>query len=81
MPKKPFVLSLIGTIFLIISGLAFASIFYWLWFFSFYIVGIGGIIILFLLIGSGLMYSNNKNRVTVGSIINLICLGLSVFLG
>ncbi|MCR8473760.1 MAG: hypothetical protein NDP21_05930 [Crenarchaeota archaeon] len=40
-----------------------------------------GYIPLLLLIGIGLMYSNDKKEVTVGSIIALISCGLSAFLG
>ncbi|MEM2979883.1 MAG: hypothetical protein QW385_00715 [Thermoproteota archaeon] len=83
MPKIAFTLSLIGTVFLAVSGLAFISSISYLWFYSYETstLILGCVIILFLLIGAGLMYSNNKNRVIAGSIIVLICLGLSAPLG
>lgn len=81
-----FILSLIGTILLALSGLTLVSFISSIPFASAsitsrIIMGIGSVIILFLLIGTWTMYSADRGKVIAGSVIILIFSGISFILG
>ena len=78
-----FILSLIGTILLALSGLTLVLVISSIIpsIISRIIMGVGSGIILFLLIGTWIMYSADRGKVIAGSIIVLIFSGISFILG